>query len=1193
MAASLLLVAVLLASPPQVASVSAQSQSHQQNQNEKAKSRSPTDAFLLQLRRNWRSVLYKQQGLGTTSYSYSYSGGGYNRGSQHRFVQEAYVNMAVMCTSQARQLAATDLSSLNKQEPTYLESLSDYGNCLFEMADLLSEFPQVGTDTSTLKFEQSGLNKAEVTAKFAHEGVFMLLQRAAELGQADAQHRLSAAYATGILHAGAGGLVPMDAGKGLMLEYISALSGNPEANMGMGYRYAHGIGVPESCEKALLHYEVSANHAVHDILDKGYALPHERTHLSELEKPGYRKAAVDASADPEVISYYRQLAEEGDATAAATLGKMYSTGSRVLDIDYSQAVKFLELAADAGNLHALGHLSYVLAQGLGGAANSERFQDAEIFEMARKCAARGEPSGHMALGYAYMHGVGVAVNHSKAFETFEKIHAKSGDAAFLMAEMLMGRGSAKEKAQNGSNSPGGPGAALNMQSRVGADGTVTGVRGLEHSDDPAVQATSQEIGELLGSATPEMQLVLGRINLMDPEALRKEMNLAPALRTQLAKLQKDLRAKVEKLNNQKSRAATKETRNNGKSGAEAKPAAAAKTTGKPQRSHHDDYAAAALLYASASQRGHIVSLHRLAHMSKNGVGVAQSCHTAMHGLKSVAERGHWVRDLMRAHRRYDAGDKGVAMTLFSRFAAIGYESAQFNAAHLLASSTGGSSSVASKVRTLLRGATSLQVASSVCPTWAVPGDKVAAAYRQVEAANDADAEKKYQEQRQQNQRAGLAEPLRPRSRFQYAAHFNPQLSLLGLNSSQWSWSWRDDEQARPGATATKNMAPSNDDLEPPATAAADQASVPERQRHTKGQQQQQPLGEFSFHGGALEPAKQQQRGGSKLGESVGIRKGDASSSDSGGASVSYSGYNQDAARDCEDRALALYGLSASQGSAEAYIRIGDFYYYGMGHLAQDSVEAVALYQNAADLHHTHALFNLGLMYELGDGVAQDFFLAKRFYDQAAEYNPEAAIPRNVAMWLMRAHQYLQGSKAGEACLRVLLGLFAGSHTADSLLSGGPGGDGMDAALELGAVVVQASLQGAALLLDNAVVNTLLFPPRLLCRYGIFTFLRCVWCIDRDTYYDLQSLLASKDATLPSAATKGIPPYLQHVVLLLPHGEATLQVHAAAVDTLALVVSSMSYMVVYYTRRHYHNALTEPQRMGWQRFVEDLLRIAPG
>jgi hypothetical protein len=33
----------------------------------------------------------------------------------------------------------------------------------------------------------------------------------------------------------------MDAGRALLLEYLSALGGNPEAAMGMGYRYIQGF----------------------------------------------------------------------------------------------------------------------------------------------------------------------------------------------------------------------------------------------------------------------------------------------------------------------------------------------------------------------------------------------------------------------------------------------------------------------------------------------------------------------------------------------------------------------------------------------------------------------------------------------------------------------------------------------------------------------------------------------------------------------------------------------------------------------------------------------------------------------------------------------------------------------------------------------------------------------------------------
>ena len=55
-----------------------------------------------------------------------------------------------------------------------------------------------------------------------------------------AQHLLASTYATGLLN-GHDGLVPMDAGRSLFLDYMAALSGNAEANMAMGYRLVHFI----------------------------------------------------------------------------------------------------------------------------------------------------------------------------------------------------------------------------------------------------------------------------------------------------------------------------------------------------------------------------------------------------------------------------------------------------------------------------------------------------------------------------------------------------------------------------------------------------------------------------------------------------------------------------------------------------------------------------------------------------------------------------------------------------------------------------------------------------------------------------------------------------------------------------------------------------------------------------------------
>jgi hypothetical protein len=132
---------------------------------------------------------------------------------------------------------------------------------------------------------------------------FEFLIRAAELGNADAQHRLSIAYATGIYGRM---LVPMDPSRSLFLEYMAALGGHFEANMGMGYRYLHGLGVTSSCELSAKHYEYTANEAA-DIIDhRGYALYGEKSRLTDLEKVASRGRR---EFDPEVCAVISRLSE--------------------------------------------------------------------------------------------------------------------------------------------------------------------------------------------------------------------------------------------------------------------------------------------------------------------------------------------------------------------------------------------------------------------------------------------------------------------------------------------------------------------------------------------------------------------------------------------------------------------------------------------------------------------------------------------------------------------------------------------------------------------------------------------------------------------------------------------------------------------------------------------------------------------
>jgi hypothetical protein len=153
------------------------------------------------------------------------------------------------------------------------------------------------------------------------------LGHAAEMGNPNAQHVLATAYSTGIY---AGYLVPMDATRALILEHMAALSGHVLAHMALGYRYMHGIVVDESCERALPHYEVAANHANEQMMGKRYTTFIEKMKLSEVDY-NYYSGSKSSEVTSEVLDYYTHLASEGDLSSAIQLANLYRKGSRMID----------------------------------------------------------------------------------------------------------------------------------------------------------------------------------------------------------------------------------------------------------------------------------------------------------------------------------------------------------------------------------------------------------------------------------------------------------------------------------------------------------------------------------------------------------------------------------------------------------------------------------------------------------------------------------------------------------------------------------------------------------------------------------------------------------------------------------------------------------------------------------------------
>lgn len=112
-------------------------------------------------------------------------------------------------------------------------------------------------------------------------------------------------------------------------------------------------------------------------------------------------------------------------------------------------------------------------------------------------------------------------------------------------------------------------------------------------------------------------------------------------------------------------------------------------------------------------------------------------------------------------------------------------------------------------------------------------------------------------------------------------------------------------------------------------------------------------------------------------------------------------------------ALIYFTRSAWQSNIDALVKMGDYYLTPI-FPAYDPDRASTCYTTAADTHHSaQALWNLGWMHENGIGsTAQDFHMAKRYYDLALEMNKEAYLPVKLALGKLRLRSWWNGVSGG-------------------------------------------------------------------------------------------------------------------------------------------------------------------------------------
>ncbi|GAA5916071.1 hypothetical protein JCM6882_008305 [Rhodosporidiobolus microsporus] len=126
-------------------------------------------------------------------------------------------------------------------------------------------------------------------------------------------------------------------------------------------------------------------------------------------------------------------------------------------------------------------------------------------------------------------------------------------------------------------------------------------------------------------------------------------------------------------------------------------------------------------------------------------------------------------------------------------------------------------------------------------------------------------------------------------------------------------------------------------------------------------------------------------------------------------------------------ALAYWTRSAAQDNVDALVKMGDYYYAGIG--TEDGIpqleKAAGCYQSAATSRFSAmAMWSLGWMHETGKGVPQDFHLAKRYFDMAYETSADAYFPSTlslISLYSRALYHVLLGSGDDELNALALFG----------------------------------------------------------------------------------------------------------------------------------------------------------------------------
>ena len=147
-----------------------------------------------------------------------------------------------------------------------------------------------------------------------------------------------------------------------------------------------------------------------------------------------------AKDESEAVKWYSKAAEQGEAAAQFNLGVMYEYG-RGVPKDESEAVKWYRKAAEQGVAMALHNLGVMYENGRGVTKD-----ESEAVKWYRKAAAQGDARAQYNLGVMYANGRGVTKDESEAVKWYRKAAEQEiAQAQYNLGVMYMdGRGVMKD-----------------------------------------------------------------------------------------------------------------------------------------------------------------------------------------------------------------------------------------------------------------------------------------------------------------------------------------------------------------------------------------------------------------------------------------------------------------------------------------------------------------------------------------------------------------------------------------------------------------------------------------------------------------------------------------------------------------------------------------------------------------------------